>query len=69
MVITDIGDGADGTSPLICATTYTDHVVLVFPIVLESGIYSPDKTTVPNIAAGQGYYRGRGNNGTACSSE
>ena len=62
VVITDIGDGADGTSPLICTTTFT-------PCCSTSPNrhgewYYPGGTMVPNNNAGQGFYRGRGDDGT-----
>ena len=63
MVITDIGDAGDNsTSPLICTTTFS-------PCCSTAGNrhgewYYPDGTMVPNSAAGQDFYRGRGEDGT-----
>ena len=64
MVITDIGAGADGTSPLICTTTFRP-CCSTLPN-RHGEWYYPDGTKVPNRAAGQDFYRGRTDEGTVC---
>ena len=62
VIITDIGDGADGTSPLICTTTFTPCCATN---PNRHGFwYYPNNTRVPNSAAREDFYRGRGDNGT-----
>ena len=62
MVITDIGDGTDGSSPLICTTTFSPCCST--PPNRHGEWYYPDGTKVPNSAAGQDFYRGRTDDGT-----
>ena len=64
VVITDIGDGRSGGSPLICTTTFT-------PCCASSANrygewYYPSGDSVHNSAAGEDFYRGRGDDGTVC---
>ena len=62
MVITDIGAGADGTLPLICTTAFSPCCSAA---ANRHGFwYYPDGTKVPNSAAGQDFYGGRGDDGT-----
>ena len=62
VVITDIGEAAAGTSPLICTTTYTPCCSTQPNRYGEW--YYPDGTLVPNSAAGEDFHRGRGDDGT-----
>ena len=63
VVITDIGDArGDSTSPLICTTTFSPCCATLPNRYGEW--YYPDGTKVPNSDAGQGFYRGRGDDGT-----
>ena len=62
VVITDIGDFRNGTSPLICTTTFRP-CCSALPNRYGKWFY-PDGTLVPNSAAGQDFYRGRGDDGT-----
>ena len=62
VVITDIGDAADGTPPLICNTTFTPCCSTAAN--RHGDWYYPSGDSVPNSAAGQDFYRGRGNDGT-----
>ena len=62
VVITDIGEAAAGASPLICTTTFTPCCST--PPNRHGEWYYPNGTRVPNNAAGQDFYRGRGDNGT-----
>ena len=62
VVITDIGDAADGSSPLICTTTFTP-CCSTRPN-RHGEWYYPNGDSVPNSAAGQDFYRSRGDVGT-----
>ena len=62
VVITDIGDHRNGTSPLICTTTFRPCCQYLFN--RHGDWYSPDGTVVANAASGWDFYRGRGDNGT-----
>ena len=63
VVISDIGDGYyGGTSPLICTTTF--RLCCNTPLNRHGEWYYPNGDSVPNSAAGQDFYRGRGDDGT-----
>ena len=62
VVITDIGDGKSGGSPLICATIFTPCCST--PPNRHGDWYYPNGTLVRNSAAGEDFYRGRGDDGT-----
>ena len=64
VVITDIGDAADGTSPLICTTTF--RPCCATPPNRHGEWYYPSGDSVRYSAAGQDFYRGRGDDGTVC---
>ena len=62
MVITDIGEAAAGTSPLVCTTTFTPCCST--PPNRYGEWYYPNGTQVPNSAAHGDFHRGRGDDGT-----
>ena len=62
VVITDIGDGRSGGSPLICATTFTPCCSTAAN--RHGDWYYPSGDRVPNSATGQDFYRSRGDDGT-----
>ena len=62
VVITDIGDGTDGTPPLICTTPF--RPCCNTPPNRYGEWYYPSGDSVPNSATGQDFYRGRGDDGT-----
>ena len=61
MVITDIGDNAQGGSPLVCNTTFRPCCGSASN--RHGEWYYPNGTIVPNSATGYDFYRGRSDDG------
>ena len=61
VVITDIGDNAQGGSPLVCTTTFRPCCGSASN--RHGEWYYPNGSMVPNNAAGEDFYRGRSDDG------